>query len=157
MQIYMRKRVLYFQDCGLTLRKTKTLLPFLANCLGNILLMPGLLSTLSNLICLPAAITRCSQTKIRHYGVTSLYLFRMSKEAGEIIQKFYLKLRDHNTSADCTPITARQLESLVRLAQARARVDLREEITVQDAMVSQNMKGLVHCLIIHAFSDHTLD
>ncbi|KAF8069353.1 hypothetical protein N665_1141s0014 [Sinapis alba] len=59
---------------------------------------------------------------------------KMSKAAGEIIQKFYLKLRDHNTSADCTPITARQLESLVRLAQARARVDLREEITVQDAM-----------------------
>lgn len=71
----------------------------------------------------------------------------MSKEAGDIIQKFYLKLRDHNTSADSTPITARQLESLVRLAQARARVDLREEITVQDAMVSQNM---------HMF-DHTLD
>ncbi|CAN8259931.1 unnamed protein product [Cochlearia groenlandica] len=59
---------------------------------------------------------------------------KMSKEAGEIIQKFYLKLRDHNTSADSTPITARQLESLVRLAQARARVDLREDITVQDAM-----------------------
>ncbi|XP_010464617.1 PREDICTED: probable DNA helicase MCM8 [Camelina sativa] len=59
---------------------------------------------------------------------------KMSKEAGEIIKKFYLKLRDHNTSADSTPITARQLESLVRLAQARARVDLREEITVQDAM-----------------------
>ncbi|XP_024014999.1 probable DNA helicase MCM8 [Eutrema salsugineum] len=59
---------------------------------------------------------------------------KMSKAAGEIIQKFYLKLRDHNTSADCTPITARQLESLVRLAQARARVDLREDITVQDAM-----------------------
>ncbi|CAA7013000.1 unnamed protein product [Microthlaspi erraticum] len=58
---------------------------------------------------------------------------KMSKEAGEIIQKFYLKLRDHNTSADSTPITARQLESLVRLAQARARVDLREDITVQDA------------------------
>ncbi|CAH2054347.1 unnamed protein product, partial [Thlaspi arvense] len=59
---------------------------------------------------------------------------KMSKAAGEIIQKFYLKLRDHNTSADSTPITARQLESLVRLAQARARVDLREDITVQDAM-----------------------
>ncbi|ESQ49106.1 hypothetical protein EUTSA_v10020112mg [Eutrema salsugineum] len=101
MQICMPKRVLYFQDCGLTLRKMMTLLPFRANCLGNMLLMQGLL---------------------------------MSKAAGEIIQKFYLKLRDHNTSADCTPITARQLESLVRLAQARARVDLREDITVQDAM-----------------------
>lgn len=60
----------------------------------------------------------------------------MSKPAAEILQKFYLKLRDHATSADSTPITARQLESLVRLTQARARLDLREEITAQDAMVS---------------------
>ncbi|KAL5546223.1 hypothetical protein UlMin_005910 [Ulmus minor] len=59
---------------------------------------------------------------------------RMSKPAADIIQKFYLKLRDRSTSADGTPITARQLESLVRLAQARARLDLREEITAQDAM-----------------------
>ncbi|XP_074349336.1 putative DNA helicase MCM8 isoform X1 [Apium graveolens] len=59
---------------------------------------------------------------------------RMSRPAAEILQKFYLKLRDHNTSADSTPITARQLESLVRLAEARARVDLREEITGQDAL-----------------------
>jgi hypothetical protein len=33
------------------------------------------------------------------------------------------------------PITARQLESLVRLAEARARVDLREEVTRADAEV----------------------
>lgn len=59
---------------------------------------------------------------------------RMTKPAAEIIQKFYLKLRDHNMSADGTPITARQLESLVRLAEARARLDLREEITAQDAL-----------------------
>ncbi|KGN58934.1 probable DNA helicase MCM8 [Cucumis sativus] len=59
---------------------------------------------------------------------------RMSKSAADILQRFYLRLRDQNTSADGTPITARQLESLVRLAEARARVDLREEITVEDAM-----------------------
>lgn len=59
----------------------------------------------------------------------------MSRPAAEILQKFYLRLRDHNTSADGTPITARQLESLVRLAEARARLDLREEITAQDALV----------------------
>ncbi|XP_027927115.1 probable DNA helicase MCM8 isoform X2 [Vigna unguiculata] len=59
--------------------------------------------------------------------------YKMTKPAAEILQKFYLKLRDHNTSADGTPITARQLESLVRLAEARARLDLRVEITDQDA------------------------
>ncbi|XP_073062916.1 probable DNA helicase MCM8 isoform X1 [Primulina eburnea] len=59
---------------------------------------------------------------------------RMTKPAADILQKFYLQLRDHNTSLDSTPITARQLESLVRLAEARARVDLREEISAQDAL-----------------------
>ena len=59
----------------------------------------------------------------------------MSKPAAEILQKFYLQLRDRSTSGDGTPITARQLESLVRLAAARARVELREEITTQDARV----------------------
>lgn len=65
----------------------------------------------------------------------SFCFIRMSKPAAEILQKFYLRLRDHSASADGTPITARQLESLVRLAEARARLDLREEITVQDALV----------------------
>lgn len=60
----------------------------------------------------------------------------MSRPAADILQKFYLHLRGHNTSADGTPITARQLESLVRLAEARARVELREEITAEDALVS---------------------
>lgn len=71
-----------------------------------------------------------------HAKYIVLSFIRMSKPAAEILQKFYLRLRDHSTSADSTPITARQLESLVRLAEARARVDLREEITVQDALVS---------------------
>lgn len=68
-----------------------------------------------------------------------IFYLRMSREAAEILQKFYLNLRDRNTSADGTPVTARQLESLVRLAQARARVDLREEITVKDAMASYSV------------------
>jgi len=58
---------------------------------------------------------------------------RMSKAAGDILQEFYLTLRKGSTSADGTPITARQLESLVRLAEARARVDLRDEVTAEDA------------------------
>lgn len=58
---------------------------------------------------------------------------RMSEAAAEILRNFYLRLRDRSTSADATPITARQLESLVRLAEARARVDLREEVTADDA------------------------
>lgn len=32
--------------------------------------------------------------------------------------EFYFRLRDHNTSVNGIPITARQLKSLVRLAEA---------------------------------------
>ncbi|KVH90487.1 AAA+ ATPase domain-containing protein, partial [Cynara cardunculus var. scolymus] len=77
---------------------------------------------------LPAPLLR------KYIAYARTYVFpRMSRPAAKILQEFYLKLRDRNTSADGTPITARQLESLVRLAQARARVELREEITVEDA------------------------
>ncbi|XP_077216175.1 minichromosome maintenance 8 isoform X3 [Tasmannia lanceolata] len=81
---------------------------------------------------------------------------RMSRSAAEILQKFYLRLRDHNTSADGTPITARQLESLVRLAEARARLDLREEITSQDALdVVEIMKESLYDKYVdeHGFVD----
>ncbi|XVE61753.1 hypothetical protein DITRI_Ditri06bG0065200 [Diplodiscus trichospermus] len=77
---------------------------------------------------LPAVLLR------KYIAYARTYVFpRMSKPAAEILQKFYLQLRDRSTSGDGTPITARQLESLVRLAEARARVELREEITAQDA------------------------
>ncbi|XP_044450754.1 probable DNA helicase MCM8 [Triticum aestivum] len=58
---------------------------------------------------------------------------RVSEPAAVVLRKYYLNLRAHSTCSDGTPITARQLESLVRLAEARARVDLREEVTEQDA------------------------
>lgn len=81
---------------------------------------------------------------------------RMTKAAAQILQKFYLLLRDRNTSADGTPITARQLESLVRLAEARARINLREEITLQDALdVVEIMKGSLYDKYVdeHGFVD----
>nr|CAB3461236.1 unnamed protein product [Digitaria exilis] len=64
---------------------------------------------------------------------------RMSKEAAAILKEFYLGLRNRSTCADGTPITARQLESLVRLSEARARVDLREEVTAEDAQVKKRI------------------
>ena len=51
------------------------------------------------------------------------------------MQAFYLELRARSgAGADGTPITPRQLESLIRLAEARAKVELRERVTVDDAM-----------------------
>lgn len=52
-------------------------------------------------------------------------------------QNFYLSLRSSSCGgiSGSLPITARQLESLVRLAEARARVELRETVTADDAQV----------------------
>ncbi|KAJ3344088.1 DNA replication licensing factor mcm8 [Gonapodya sp. JEL0774] len=57
----------------------------------------------------------------------------LSAEAAQILQDFYMTLRSKYRSSDSTPITTRQLESLVRLGEARARLELRETVTAQDA------------------------
>ncbi|XP_076347300.1 DNA helicase MCM8-like isoform X2 [Tachypleus tridentatus] len=59
---------------------------------------------------------------------------KLSSEACEILQKFYLELRKHHQTGESTPITTRQLESMIRLTEAHARIDLREECTRQDAL-----------------------
>uniref|UniRef100_A0AAR2J0Z5 DNA helicase MCM8 n=1 Tax=Pygocentrus nattereri TaxID=42514 RepID=A0AAR2J0Z5_PYGNA len=51
----------------------------------------------------------------RHYVHPSL-----SAEAAQVLQDFYLELRKQNQSADSTPITTRQLESLIRLTEVTA-------------------------------------
>ncbi|KAJ1549839.1 DNA replication licensing factor mcm8, partial [Nowakowskiella sp. JEL0078] len=58
---------------------------------------------------------------------------RLTLEAAEILQTFYLTLRSKYRSIDSTPITTRQLESMIRLGEARAKCDLREEVTASDA------------------------
>ncbi|KAI5054214.1 hypothetical protein GOP47_0030893, partial [Adiantum capillus-veneris] len=70
----------------------------------------------------------------KYVAYAKQYVFpRMSDAAAKELGDFYLELRKHSHSADGTPITARQLESLVRLAEARARLELRDTITEQDA------------------------
>ncbi|KAG7465857.1 hypothetical protein MATL_G00158250 [Megalops atlanticus] len=64
----------------------------------------------------------------RHYVHPTL-----SAEAAHVLQEFYLELRKQNHAADSTPITTRQLESLIRLTEARARLELREKATKTDA------------------------
>lgn len=59
----------------------------------------------------------------------------MTKEALERIKQFYIDMR-HLYAGDETitvAITLRQYESLMRLAEAAARIRLRDEVTVEDA------------------------
>ncbi|KAH9366289.1 hypothetical protein HPB48_010296 [Haemaphysalis longicornis] len=76
----------------------------------------------------PAAMLRKYITYARQYVQPTV-----SSECAVHLQKFYLHLRGIR-QADCVPITTRQLESLIRLTQARARLELREECTAQDAL-----------------------
>ncbi|ODN04355.1 DNA helicase MCM8 [Orchesella cincta] len=53
---------------------------------------------------------------------------RITPDAADLLKQHYLNLRVTHRGIDSTPVTARQLESL-----ARAKAELREEATVQDA------------------------
>ena len=56
----------------------------------------------------------------------------LTREAKERIIDFYLSLRSKAKDNSPVPITARQLEALIRLAEASARVRLSDEVTVED-------------------------
>lgn len=58
---------------------------------------------------------------------------RLTQGAKNVLTEFYLKLRAEHASHDSTPITTRQIESMVRMSEARARSELRETVTEQDA------------------------
>lgn len=59
----------------------------------------------------------------------------LSEAARRELQDFYLLLRKsaHEQTVDSTPVTTRQLESLVRLCEARARCVMRTVVTRDDA------------------------
>ncbi|KAI8846976.1 MCM2/3/5 family-domain-containing protein [Chytridium lagenaria] len=57
----------------------------------------------------------------------------LTPEAAVALQEFYLNLRKTHRSGDGNPITTRQLESLIRLSEARARSELRQKVTKEDA------------------------
>jgi DNA helicase MCM8 len=58
---------------------------------------------------------------------------RLGNDAKRVLQDFYMQLRAI-PQGESTPVTTRQLESLIRLTEARARLELREEATQQDAL-----------------------
>ncbi|KAG0233290.1 DNA replication licensing factor mcm8 [Actinomortierella wolfii] len=59
---------------------------------------------------------------------------RLSSEAAAVLQEFFMALRTRHRSPDGTPVTTRQLESLIRLAEAKARMECREVVTRRDAL-----------------------
>ncbi|KAL4433271.1 hypothetical protein ABPG77_003319 [Micractinium sp. CCAP 211/92] len=74
---------------------------------------------------------------------------RLTPDAIAVLKAYYLQLRAASAAdPGALPVTARQLESLVRLSEARARVELREEVTREDAedvveILKQTLDGQV--------------
>ena len=67
---------------------------------------------------------------------------RLTQEVVERFQDFYVKMRNASIEggeASAVAITARQLESLVRMAEARARAHLRDKVTIEDAEGAINL------------------
>ncbi len=70
----------------------------------------------------------------KYIGYSKTIKPRLSKAALKHLKEFYLAMRSASeTEGSPVAITARQLESLVRIAEARARVALRKEVSSEDA------------------------
>lgn len=78
---------------------------------------------------LPKQLMRTYIAYVRRYVFPTL-----SEDAKKVLKDFYLELRASARLNDGTPITARQLESMVRLSEARTRIELRTEVTKEDAL-----------------------
>ena len=76
---------------------------------------------------------------------------KLTKPAAKVLQTFYLELRSQPQTQDCVPITTRQLESMVRLTEARAKLELREEASEQDAL---DVVEMMKWCMVDTFSDN---
>ncbi|XP_043490015.1 DNA helicase MCM8-like isoform X2 [Polistes fuscatus] len=59
---------------------------------------------------------------------------KLTVKAAEVLKKYYLELRLRNAELGGTPIYNRQLEAMIRLTEARAKLELRVEATELDAL-----------------------
>jgi replicative DNA helicase Mcm len=58
----------------------------------------------------------------------------LTKDAMERLKEYYLQLRREGGTDESIPPTPRTLEALIRIATARARILLRDEVTEEDAL-----------------------
>ncbi len=58
---------------------------------------------------------------------------KLSEEAGKLLRKFYINTRKKAEGGGPVPITLRQFEGLIRLSEASAKVQLRDDINTEDA------------------------
>ncbi len=59
---------------------------------------------------------------------------KLSHEAADVIKNFYLDLRQRSSENSPISITPRQYEALIRMGEASAKIQLRDIVTVEDAL-----------------------
>ena len=67
---------------------------------------------------------------------------KLTEEAVKRLQEFYLEMRKaggENGNGSPIAITARQLESLIRISEAHAKIKLKTEVTIEDAEAAINI------------------
>ena len=60
----------------------------------------------------------------------------LTEEANEVLKNFYVDMRNSSSNAEenaAVPITARQLEAIIRLSEASAKINLKEYVEKEDA------------------------
>ena len=80
----------------------------------------------------------------------------MSDEARKKLLEFYIGLRrqGYDDEEEPVPVTARQLEALIRLGEAKARTRLSDKITVEDA---ESVIEVVNYCLKHVFTEPETD
>lgn len=58
---------------------------------------------------------------------------KLTDEANQVLEEFYVSMRGSGEEESPIPITARQLEAIIRLAEASAKIRLKEVVEAEDA------------------------
>ena len=65
---------------------------------------------------------------------------KLTDEANTILKEFYVSTRNSNSDEQgAVPITARQLEAIIRLAEASAKIKLKDKVEIEDANKAVNL------------------
>ena len=64
---------------------------------------------------------------------------KLSREAADEIKSFYLSLRERSGEESPISITPRQYEAVIRMAEASAKIQLKQEVTKEDALRAINL------------------
>lgn len=85
----------------------------------------------------------------------------LGEEAVDELKKFYVELRNRPVSSDSAvrpiPISARQLQALIRLAEASAKVRLSEKVERQDALIAIELMKYYLMQVGYDYESKTFD